>query len=349
MQANGANPKLDDAKRAMLTALSTIDHKGSYISPLVSIIEGEKGRFDTAEEKAECLEAETAAVRKFFKAATLDSDYLKANESLASLVFTQHREGFGTQREIFFRQARGLLVEIAKKVERKRIQEQLITIATSVGLALNDPILVFSIACLHQNDCARDVLKPRDDSIFNALNDVHLVSRISAVMAVGLAHDSSLSFGFLTGDIGLREVLRFVQFGTPKISEDGTVFTELKYSADLYRGLGQDERELLKNRLELPAPFDSDNLEPAHTYESITAGTEAACHESMGIAAQLAAAGKMQEWAMQRAVASGLIISWQWLTKDSVSRATWKVDRQRLDAIVFPESSMSREAQTRHP
>lgn len=49
MQSNGANEKLDDAKRTMLATLKEIDREGIYISPLASIIEGEKGRFDTAE------------------------------------------------------------------------------------------------------------------------------------------------------------------------------------------------------------------------------------------------------------------------------------------------------------
>lgn len=339
MQSNEANPKLDDAKRATLAALSTIDREGSYISPLFSIIEGERGRFDTAEEKAACLRTEVDAIRRFFKVATLDSTYLEANQDLASEVFTQHREAYGKQREIFFRQARGLIADIPKKAQRKQIQEQLVSIAAAAGLALSDPILVLSIACLHRNDRARDVLKPREDAIFNTLSDVHLIGRIAAVVAVGLGHDPSLSFGFLTGDIGLREVLRLVKFGVPQIAEDGTVSTDLRYSADLFRDLGANEREQLKSRLELSTPFGGDNLKPVHTYESITAGIEVACHESMRVATELVAAGKTQEWAIQRALASGLVLSWRRLTKDNIGHVTWQVDHQRLNAITFPENS----------
>ncbi|WP_175772906.1 hypothetical protein [Paraburkholderia phenazinium] len=148
MQSNAANEKLDDAKRTMLATLKEIDREGIYISPLASIIEGEKGRFDTAEEKLDCLKAETAALQAFFKVATLDSDYLQANQELAARVFTEHREAYGVQREIFFLQARKLIAAIREKSARPMVQEQLISIAAAVGLQLCDPILVLSIACL---------------------------------------------------------------------------------------------------------------------------------------------------------------------------------------------------------
>lgn len=339
MQSQGANPKLDDAKQTMLAVLSSIDHKGSAISPLFSIIEGEQGRFDTFEEKLACLKSEAEAARKFFKIATVDSGYLEEHQDLASQVFTHHREESWMRREIFFRQARGLIAEIPKRGERKHIQEQLISIAAAVELPTNDPILVLSLACLHKNRYAQDVLKPKDGAIFNVLSDIHVISRIAAVMAVGLRHDASLSFGFLTADVGLREVLGRVRFGVPVLTDDGTVSTDLRYAPELFYDLKPDERELLQKRLDLPTPFDGKALAPVHTYESITARIEVACHQAMDHAAKFTAAGRDDLYAIQRSLAAALVISWRQLTKGDMGRANWDADQQRLYTVAFPEQA----------
>ncbi|VWC82267.1 hypothetical protein BLA39750_01290 [Burkholderia lata] len=339
MQSQGTDPKLDDAKLTALAELSSIDRHGSIISPLLSIIEGEHGQFDTVEEKLACLKLEVTAIRKFFKVATVDSRYLEEHQDLASQVFVHHREELWTRREIFYRQARGLIKEVPKRHERKHLQEKLITIAAAVELQPADPILVLSIACLHKNKFAEEVLKPKDGSIFNVLSDIHLVGRISAVMAVGIAYDPSLSFGFLTADKGLRGVLPRIRFGIPHITDDGTLSSDLRYAPELFYDLKSEERELLRARLEQPKLFDGEALIPVHTYESITARIEVACHATMCQAESLAKAGKQQEFAIQRTLAAGLVSSWRWLTKGNDNHANWDTDRQRLHSIAFPEST----------
>jgi hypothetical protein len=71
-----------------LLCLRELDRSDSYISPLLSIIEGERGREDTTEEKAECQKKESAALRFFCKIATVDSDYLDASQSIVTKFST---------------------------------------------------------------------------------------------------------------------------------------------------------------------------------------------------------------------------------------------------------------------
>lgn len=75
---NGNQTRFDDKnKKEMLEFLKTIDTKENAISPLFSIVEGQKGRQENTEEKENCLEKEATAVNSFFKNAKTDGLFFK--------------------------------------------------------------------------------------------------------------------------------------------------------------------------------------------------------------------------------------------------------------------------------
>ncbi|MBR8058927.1 hypothetical protein [Burkholderia dolosa] len=66
----------DAKKQAYLEWLRTLDVPAHSISPLLSIMEGEKGYEDSIREKAASLEKETHAVGLFFECASTDAAHL---------------------------------------------------------------------------------------------------------------------------------------------------------------------------------------------------------------------------------------------------------------------------------
>ncbi|TDB43248.1 hypothetical protein [Photorhabdus luminescens] len=88
----------DKRKLHYVQFLRRIDTPMSYISPLLSIIEGECGREDNAEEKANCQKEESEALRQFFSIANIDSDHLDALRD----CFTTERAGQWVPEKCFF-------------------------------------------------------------------------------------------------------------------------------------------------------------------------------------------------------------------------------------------------------
>lgn len=76
--AVAGKPQPDEKKQAALEALRALDVPEHSFSPLLSIIEGEKGREDTVDEKAGCLEKETDVIGAFFTRANTDAAHLGA-------------------------------------------------------------------------------------------------------------------------------------------------------------------------------------------------------------------------------------------------------------------------------
>lgn len=74
-ESNAGKIQTDATKIGFLQKLRRLDRKQDYVSPLLSIIEGEHGRADTVEEKMAAQWKESDAVRHFFKSAQTDSDF----------------------------------------------------------------------------------------------------------------------------------------------------------------------------------------------------------------------------------------------------------------------------------
>ena len=69
---NSGKAITDSNKLCMVDRLRKLDSSKNKISPIFSIIEGQKGRLESLQEKEETAEIETDELRKFFKNAHVD-------------------------------------------------------------------------------------------------------------------------------------------------------------------------------------------------------------------------------------------------------------------------------------
>jgi hypothetical protein len=227
----------DERKQRYVQLLREIDTSTNYISPLLSIIEGEIGQEDSAEQKAVCQEKESEALRQFFSAANIDSDLLDASRDVVANCFTIYREGQWGARNMFLQQAAPLIDKKVRADKRPAIERKLICAATSAGLSADDVLLILCLACLYGSGDARKVIKPHKPGVYNVLSDLHVISHIGRIKAVAKQAGITIPVKFITMDQGLQGVLSNVRIMEADLHNTHEVQMKIRYLPELFPDL----------------------------------------------------------------------------------------------------------------
>ncbi|WP_175998270.1 hypothetical protein [Burkholderia stabilis] len=238
----------DARKQAYLDGLRALDVPENSMSPILSIMEGEKGSEDSADEKAECLEKEVDAVGQFFKRANTDAEYLRAFKGDAAAQLAYWRESQWGARAAFFSSTAELVVQKVAERERRCVEDELVRRARAAGLATDDAILMLLLACLYGSDAARRVLKPAKPNAYNVLTDVHNIARVGMVKAVAQQSPYPIDVRFLTMDQGLLDVLHHVRIVRPRITAAGGLEMQIGYGPALFPALSTADVHALLQR-----------------------------------------------------------------------------------------------------
>ncbi|MCV2219863.1 hypothetical protein [Thauera sp. Sel9] len=240
----------DKTKLKFIKRLRSIDRKGNFISPLFSIIEGEKGRKDSFEEKISCLNHEADVIRQFYKHARVDSDFLSANAQQAGQIFTENLELGWPVRTKYFEVACPMLKAGVPKLQRSSVQDRLLKAAKDLDLPIRDPLVVICLACLHGGKEARGMLKPASPRSYNALSDLYVIIRIGFLKALMSKHGPTIRIHFLSMDTALAGILSMISYPDSSITERGDLNLSLKYEVELFKDLSKDEAiDLLESLL----------------------------------------------------------------------------------------------------
>ncbi|MCX5541471.1 hypothetical protein M3A49_18530 [Paraburkholderia sp. CNPSo 3076] len=240
----------DPKKQAYLEWLRTLDVPEHSLSPLLSIMEGEKKGEDSTEEKAACLETETGAIGQFFRQASTDAAYLRGRKDSVAGLFTGMKESQWDERANFLVKAAPLIAQKVARRERPRVENELVRLALLTGLAANDPIVVLFLACLYGSDAARKVIKPTEPNTHNVLADVHSISRVAMVKAVARQFPIRLRVRFLTLDEGLFDVLQHMRIVQPRFTSTGGLAMYIRFSPAHFPELAAADSIALLQRLE---------------------------------------------------------------------------------------------------
>ncbi|UIF89263.1 hypothetical protein [Cupriavidus sp. UYPR2.512] len=235
--AVAGKPQPDEKKQKALDALRALDVPENSISPLFSIIEGEKGREDGAAEKAVCLEKETDVVAQFFRHANTDAAHLRGLQKLVTDLFTGMKESLWDQRAEYLTRAAPLVLQKVAEKKRLHVEGQLIQLARSCGVAPNDGIVMLFLACLYGSDAARGVIKPKAPDPYNVLTDLHVIPRIGMVRAVVRMLPRPVRVRFWTLDEGLFAFLSNVDIVDPHFTADGDLQMQVRYKPALFPDL----------------------------------------------------------------------------------------------------------------
>lgn len=233
-------------------ALAALNQKGHHITSLVATIEGEHGREETVEEKEQCVRNDAAAVRAFFKdkGAITDADQLEAQAAVFAQVFTTYRETGWDMREAYWEDAAPLVKGGVAKKQRRAMEDQLTALALTHGMESQDPIHLLMLAALHGSVSAADALKLNSKrGAYNPLSDLHVLTRLAMVQAVGVPLGRMIIPVLVSMDEGLVDVIANTRFKESALMPDGTLHMRLGFGPALYPGLDEEEYDALMARM----------------------------------------------------------------------------------------------------
>ncbi|WP_141667528.1 hypothetical protein [Burkholderia cepacia] len=247
---NAGKKQKGDKEQHMLRFLKSIDAPQYSISPLLSLIEGEHGREDSADEKIAQLQKETSAVASFFRRALTDENYLKSEQEQFSNVFTRFREGSFDARAAFRERAIPLVRQIVAPRDRRKVEDQFLEIARSVGLNTDDGVVVMFLACLYGNDAAREMLKLKEpEKTYNVLSDIHLLPRIGLIKTVAKGKAPGMKVRLLTLDKGLEQTLNNIRISAGDIVDSTIENIGVRYLPSLFIGLSDIQARAMLKRI----------------------------------------------------------------------------------------------------
>jgi hypothetical protein len=251
--ANAGKEQKGPKQQRILERLREIDKPQYAVSPILSLIEGERGREDSADEKATGLAKETRALADFFDFASTDSRVLADTAAAFVSVFTGMRETKTDQRAQLLARGGPLVAQKIAAAKRRDVEEMLRDIAVDLQLDHGDAMLMLLVACLYGNEHARNVIKPTaPGKAYNVLSDIHLIPRLELVKIQARKLPIPLDVQFWTLDEGLDHVLSSVVVASSRIARDGELQMELRYLPRLFPDLAEDEAIDLLQRLARP-------------------------------------------------------------------------------------------------
>ena len=238
---NSGNVISDSNKLNMLSQLRELDIPENKISPIFSIIEGQKGRVETLEEKESVAQLETTALKIFFKKAKIDYYPINNIKYLYSSIYTL--SSFLNTKiamERFLKKASSLLQNIISAKKRESISEELFKLAKECEISSHEGgslALLIALLCLYEDKNALEVVKFRKVKklkLYNALNDIfHLINFIK-IKAYLVNFDSCTNVSFLTMDKSLNGLYSYIKNISKKdINNRNLVAYKLEFSEDL--------------------------------------------------------------------------------------------------------------------
>ncbi len=239
----------DGKKLGMLVWLRSIDRPGNFVSPLFSIMEGQLGRIESAEEKAETLQKECACISRFFKRAKTDSDFLLDSYELVSSVFSGKVEANFDVYVEFLREVCGKIYQPVSRERARVLKEEIISGANGRSIPLGHPVVVCCLSVLYGCQFSRKLLKPKENmcNLHNSLSDILIIPRLSHVRAVGT--NKGIFFKFVTLDEGLDFFVSRTSIERSNVVGDGFVYSDVSYDRDLFPNITDDEYYSLMSEL----------------------------------------------------------------------------------------------------
>lgn len=231
----------DNNKLDMLRRLKELDSVQNKISPIFSIIEGQKGREENFQEKRETAEIETDELKKFFKNAIIDTYPLNNIGSLYASLDVD-RSYLNTKVAIgkFLRKASNLLKNSISGINREKIADKLLVLAKECKISSHEGgkfALLLGFLCLYRDNNALKIIKFKKSkkiNLYNALNDIFHFINLIKIRAYLANLDGNVNVSFLTMDKALSGLFSYIKDAHKKdINDQKLVAYKLEFSETL--------------------------------------------------------------------------------------------------------------------
>ena len=221
----------DKNKFELLKKLRQIDRKKSFITPMLSIMEGEKARLQAHDEVKKLLDDELSACEKFFDHAEIDYSLKELSERLISgLISKDYKESINREINFLF-EINEFIFQNCKAETRKKLKIDILKTAEKYNLHKTQPVVFSSLLCLYNNEICRKILKPKQKILeknyfYNAVMDFKYFSFFSMLTknisySYRSGYKSKVHFEFITGDKNLNSFFKYFCIEGSSLYSDG--------------------------------------------------------------------------------------------------------------------------------
>ncbi len=213
-RCNSGKKVSDPKKIEKMDFLKCIDTPSSLVTPMLSMIEGQKGRKETRQEKMDVAKKETEAVSRFFTKAKTDDLVMQSMTTEFADAFSEPSMHSWEEVENFLRESCPLIVNNIAEKNREGVKEKILGFARSNCLPPSHLAVTLCLSCLYGSEAARGVIKPAriKEKMYNVMSDIYVMPQINLVRSLlanlGL-HDIETTY--VTSDEDLEKVLDSIQ------------------------------------------------------------------------------------------------------------------------------------------
>lgn len=249
-------PITDQKKIEMIETLKQLDVPDNTISPLFSVIEGQKGRKETSEEMSQTLEKELGIMDRFFRNAQVDHA-LKDPIVKKKFLDTFLLHDLANKKEIESFLASTLLEVKDKKsiTEAEKVKDRILQVAIKSKLSLSHPVVLLVLSCLFGNNDSCKILKPNsyDKDSYNVYSDI---KHLMLFLELKTSETKDVTVEFISLDHGLISFINIIEFVYAKKIQDRKEFN-ISFVENIFPNI-KDEfmlnflyKELEKNNYEI--------------------------------------------------------------------------------------------------
>jgi len=232
-----------------LCELRKLDKQRHFISPILSMIEGQSGRRESTQELESTLEKESEAIGSFFKRARTDTAFFKntKNSRAFSDIFSNHIEHAWEHYISFIKNVQISLYQPVSPRERLNVENLLFALAEEHEVQVSHPVLLVALAVLYGHKGARKVMEPKpnykttdleQEAAYNVVSDLIVISRLGQIRLVMSEGERNYSYvKFFTFDKGLSSVLKAIKINSEKSLSSGGVSLKISCHRSLFPDL----------------------------------------------------------------------------------------------------------------
>lgn len=193
-----------------------IDKRKHTVSPILSILEGKIGKFQSSIQMHDLIQEESAVLGNFFKLAKVDTHLLNYKEETA-LLFSKFIEEKVSDKIPFIMACQELLKNLVGKEKVKLYLEKVLNLASEYQISLGEPYLLCAIAIVYGNQDAYKVLvktekdKSPEQNAYNAALDLRKIVDINLISQSCKENQYQEAIRFLTRDKSLLNLMKFTR------------------------------------------------------------------------------------------------------------------------------------------
>lgn len=200
--------------------ISNLDQKGVFVSPLLSVIEGNRSHNRTAAVLHDCIIRESTAVGKFFKQARVDSPELQGDAANIALGLITDLRKKQDESLGFIQALQEAFVVQRGKQEARASAKMALDLIREHDQQFANPCSLVGLATALGSESARQVLKPCESSCaehaFNAYADIEKISLLNYMRHLSMSMGRNMEYKLFTFDKGLSKFSKMIRVSSSR-------------------------------------------------------------------------------------------------------------------------------------